>query len=271
MPLSAAQTAPSCTAAGGAPVRPGTARTFWNAPDHIVPGKNKNIIFTFIFGDYDSLKDPLVVTPGWDYYCISDRGIGSDIWKPVNVANKLRHIACPKRKASLLKIEHFKYIPPEYDICITLDGSMVLNTDLNDFIEENRESDPDLMIARHPDRTCIYDEAAVVLQAQLDTKENVVTHMQRYALQGFPRNQGLYGTRMMVKNNRSAGLRRMCEIWGREYRRGSRRDQLSMNYAIWKAKKEGIELTVKEFDFRELYFKSGKFMITRHKKILRWR
>ncbi|MBD3347040.1 MAG: DUF616 domain-containing protein [Chitinivibrionales bacterium] len=253
------------------PAPTGESRICHDAPDHIVPGKNRNIIFTFIFGNYDTLKDPQVVTPGWDYYCLSDTGICTDIWKPVNIAKRLGHISCPKRKASLLKIEHHKYIPPQYDICITLDGSMLLNADLNEFIDKNRKDGFDLMIARHPDRTCIYDEAAVVLQAQLDSKQNVVSHMQRYALEGFPRHQGLYGTRMMVKNNKSEKLKRVCDIWAREYRRGSRRDQLSMNYAIWKASREGIKLKIKEFDFRDLYFKSGNFIITRHRKIMRWR
>jgi len=242
-----------------------------HAPEDVVFSRNKKIIFTFIFEGYDVLKEPAVVTPGWDYFCMSDTGIYSNIWQPINLAKKLSHINCPKRKASLLKIEHYKYIPYDYDVCITLDGSMLLNTDLNLFLDEYWEDDTDLMIARHPKRKCIYDESVRVLELELDTKMNVLSHMRRYSQEGFPRNQGLYGTRMMVKNNKSEKLRRVCEIWGREYSEGSRRDQLSLNYAIWKAKQEGIELKIKEFDFNDIYHKSRKFIITQHRKRLRWR
>jgi len=230
--------------------------------------KNKNVIFTFIFNGYDSFKNPIAVSSGWDYLCMSDCNLGSKIWKPVDITEKLKHIKCPKRKASFLKIAHYEFISSEYDICMTLDGSMLLNTDLNEFMKENWGEGTDLLIARHPKRNCIYDEAIAVLKYQLDTVKNVIPHMERYMREGFPRHQGLYGTRMMIKNNKSKNLRRVCEIWAKEYLNGSRRDQLSLNYAIWKAKKEGVEIKIKELDFNQLYCQSGKFIITRHKKTM---
>jgi len=32
----------------------------------------KKVVFTFIINGYDTLKDPTIVTPGWDYLCYSD-------------------------------------------------------------------------------------------------------------------------------------------------------------------------------------------------------
>ncbi len=162
-----------------------------------------NLVFTFIFNGYDTLKDPTVITPGWDYIFLSDKKVGSDIWIPVDVSEKVKHISDPKRKASLMKIEHYRYVPTHYDLCMALDGSMLLNTDLNKFIDQYWKEGTDLLIAKHPYRKCIYEEAVVVIKAKYDSEDTVFNHMKRYRQEGYPRYHGLYGTRMMIKNNRS--------------------------------------------------------------------
>jgi hypothetical protein len=230
-----------------------------------------NLIFTFIVDDHDLLRDPGVQTPGWDYWCLSDTGLGSDVWKPIDISDRQPDLNCPKRKASLLKIEHYRFVPQSYDICITLDGSLTLNVDLNDFLEEHGwTEDTDLLISRQRTRSCIYAEAMAVMMHNLENPDRVIQQIQRYSKEGYPKNAGLYSTRVMVKNQRSERLRRVCEIWAEEYRRGSRRDQLSMNYAIWKAKKEGIDLNMIELDFDQTFYKSGHFRIHEHRRLLPW-
>ena len=39
------------------------------------------IVYTVITNDYDTLRDPRVVTPGWRYVCFSDQPIESDVWE----------------------------------------------------------------------------------------------------------------------------------------------------------------------------------------------
>ena len=41
----------------------------------------KKVVFTFIINGYDTLKDPTIVTPGWDYLCFSDEGLSSEVPK----------------------------------------------------------------------------------------------------------------------------------------------------------------------------------------------
>jgi hypothetical protein len=40
-------------------------------PERIDDAKRK-AVYTFIFGDYDDLKSPTIMTPGWDYICFTD-------------------------------------------------------------------------------------------------------------------------------------------------------------------------------------------------------
>ena len=39
------------------------------------------VIYTAIFGDYDTLKEPLVITPGWKYICYTDQDFESKVWE----------------------------------------------------------------------------------------------------------------------------------------------------------------------------------------------
>ena len=41
----------------------------------------KNVCYTVITNNYDTLKDPLVVSKDWRYVCFSDRGFKSKVWE----------------------------------------------------------------------------------------------------------------------------------------------------------------------------------------------
>ncbi len=221
-------------------------------------------IYTYIIGNYDSLKEPDVRSRNWRYICYSDTAQDSNTWDVRQLdANWTRKLSS-KQIASLLKIEHYKFAPTESDLVITIDGSMQIYADLDEVVDALWEDGLDMVIASHPKRDCVYREAVTVLEKGFDSPTSVCPQMWRYFLRGYPAANGMYGTRMMIKNNRSENLRRMCEIWSQEYRRGSCRDQLSLNYAIWKARCEGIAINIKEVDFNWLYKESGMFGIRRH-------
>ncbi|MGI9067922.1 MAG: glycosyltransferase domain-containing protein [Pyrinomonadaceae bacterium] len=93
----------------------------------------------------------------------------------------------------------------------------------------------DMMICRHEERDCIYDEAEVCQALRLDDSARINAHMQRYRAMGYPAHNGLYTNVIIARWHDRANVRAMCELWWEEYRRGSSRDQLSLNYAIWKS------------------------------------
>ena len=221
-------------------------------------------IYTYIIGNYDSLKEPDVRSRNWRYICYSDTAQDSNTWDVRQLDTNWTRKLSSKQIASLLKIEHYKFAPTESDLVITIDGSMQIYADLDEVVDALWEDGLDMVIASHPKRDCVYREAVAVLEKGFDRPTSVCPQMWRYFLRGYPAANGMYGTRMMIKNNRSENLRRMCEIWSQEYRRGSCRDQLSLNYAIWKARCEGMAINIKEVDFNWLYKESGMFGIRRH-------
>lgn len=230
----------------------------------------KKAIVTYNFANYDSLKEPAVITDGWDYLVVSDGQVQSDAWRSVRVP-ALQSVICPKRRSSILKIASHRYVPDEYDLVVTLDASMRINCDLDEFVGEFHSPDSDLTLARHPKRQCLYDEADAVIKLQYDDPDLVGRQISRYRSDGFPERRGLYGTRMMVKNHRSSALRELCDVWAEEYMTGSRRDQLSLTYSIWKLGQAGLkEARITAFDFNEVYRRRHLFEITTHLGSRRW-
>lgn len=225
----------------------------------------RKAVLTYIIAGYDELKEPDIVTPGWDYYCVSDAPIASQTWRPLPLLPSCPDTACPKRYASFVKIMHHLYLPAGYDVCMTIDGSMRIRCDLDSFLGEVWSGDTDMAIARHPLRNCLYDEAGEVAKLQFDDPALVDSQTARYRREGFPRNYGLYGARLIVKNNRSVSLQNASAIWARELLRGSRRDQLSLTYALWRYRAEtGGRIKINSFDFEDVYRVRQLFEITPH-------
>jgi hypothetical protein len=56
-------------------------------------------------------------------------------------------------------------------------------------------------------------------------------------------------------------VRAMCELWWQEYVHGSRRDQLSLSYAIWKSSR----IKISKLDYREQFFEKRNFTSYPHK------
>jgi hypothetical protein len=49
--------------------------------------KKKKVIYTCIFGNYDLLRDPLIVNEKWDYICFTDQDIKSNVWIIEKITN----------------------------------------------------------------------------------------------------------------------------------------------------------------------------------------
>lgn len=211
-----------------------------------IPLNNSNIIYTCIIGKYDSLKTPTITTSGWDYVCYTDNTkLSSDFWNIKPIPSQYKEITDPKRISSLLKIEHYNAVEEDYDTVIYVDGCIKVSVDLNKFLEFHNFADYDLGIPDHLSRNCLYEEAKICKGQGLDNDLLIDQQVRRYLDAGYPTNNGLWASTGMIKNNKSGALKRACEIWAEEYKIGCKRDQVSLNYAFWKASNLGHTLRVK--------------------------
>jgi hypothetical protein len=230
---------------------------------------NKNVIYTFIIGDYDDLKDPIIISEGWDYICFTDnKKLTSNTWKLIYLDDKFfrNYPNCPKKRAMLIMIKYYKFIPKYYDIVISIGAQIILNINLNLLISKYFDiNSHDLSLCLHPDRDCIYDEAEACKTFKKDRPDIIDKHIAQYLKEGYPAHNGLFMTGIIIRKNNSKSLKKMCDIWANELINGSRRDQLSLNYAIWKAK---FHLSINGINPKEIIGSTpDKFLIIKsHKK-----
>jgi hypothetical protein len=213
----------------------------------------KKVIYTCIFNDYDTLMEPGIITKGWRYILITDRQYESNIWESVIIDTKNQDIKRLTRRIFALPWEYFNA-----DISMLISGRVMINVNLDLFIKKYVKPHYDLIIAKHPHRNCIYDEAQVIINRKIDNINLVQTQMSRYKNNGYPRKNGLVAAGMMIRIH-NASVKTFCELWWNETSKGSYRDQLSFNYVLWLYKK----LRIAYFPFK---YRNKMFIIKKHKR-----
>lgn len=175
-----------------------------------------------IFGDYDTLKEPTVISKGWKYICISDRHHKSDVWKTKIYKNdKLTN----KQKSGYVLTQIHKLV--DYDVCVIVGGQIQINTDLNDYLY--KES---FVTLNHPSRDCIYKEAQACILLDKDNPKMIAKQMYRYLEHGLPLGQGMIQTGVTIRR-KDKDLIEFMDRWWYEISTFSHRDQLSFNYINW--------------------------------------
>lgn len=226
-----------------------------------------NVAYTFLFGDYDYLKSPNIITPGWDYVCFTDNPfLRSDVW---DVRLSPRYESDSQLETKKFAMKHmimFHRFLDGYDLSLSLGAQMTINCDLNDFIAGYFPAEDDLLICRHDERNCIYDEAEKCKWWALDEPGRIDLHIARYREMGYPANNGLYATGIIARRHDRMNVRQMCELWWDEYRCGSRRDQLSLNFSIWKSE----PIRIAALDYTEQFVSKRNFIVAQHKRRVRF-
>ena len=188
------------------------------------------IVYTADIGSYDSVApcdssaalhllftDGTGAPPGWQHMPIHDPG---------DVDGRIR-------LARDLKIRPHRWLPA-HDASIWIDGNMRLETSPQVLLRclDVRE----IATFRYPStfgpRDCLYDEAAACIRRNKDAAPVIEAQVQRYRDAGYPAKNGLVETSVLVRLN-SPMVAEFGEAWWSEVERGSRRDQISFNYAAW--------------------------------------
>lgn len=211
------------------------------------------LCYTAIFGDYDRLKEPQVITPGWEYVCFTDQKIISKNWK-IYHASDLSNASLTARRSKIMCPQLWV---PEISESIWFDASFTIRGDLNKLIRP--AVDFDGMVLRHPHRSSLLQESMAVTQLGKDTDQTVKAQMQKYKDEGFEQTTPLVATGILYRKNNER-TRLFSEAWWEEVKNHSHRDQLSFNYAL---QKTGARFLVSSMN---IYDKSNHFFfLNKHK------
>jgi hypothetical protein len=192
--------------------------------------KSKIVVYTCIFGGYDKLREVASVETGVSYICFTDQPIKSETWD----IKKIPEILSSLEKTKVFRC--MKIMPhlflDKYEISIWVDGNIEVLGNIHQFVKSNLKNY--FTVSKHPDRICIYAEADAILRLNKDSKENIDKQVQKYKSDGYPENNGLVMTGIIIRKHNHKKCIEFSNAWWAEVREHSVRDQMSFNYAAWK-------------------------------------
>jgi hypothetical protein len=196
------------------------------------------VVYTSIFGDYDSLHDPRVPSPQVRFICFTDSSeVRSKAWEVVRVAPDRNSTDMNRR----VKINPHLYLPP-HDYSLYIDGNVRILGPLEGLFEKYSRI-TEIAAPRHPARDCLYDEAEVCMRNGRGDPAKILGIVSSYRLAGFPIGAGLFEFHMLFRRTFAPSVVRLMETWWSEYERGAGRDQITFPYAAWRC---GTEITALE-------------------------
>lgn len=213
----------------------------------------KIIVYTALAGPKSTVQPSTWVRSGRDnqpiqYLCFTDQPAAA-VPAPWQVQPLEKFHTDPARNAKRYKVLPHELLP-NHDVNIWVDANFRITRGYDDLVQllggqaQTQELknpapeflssgfDPDMVLFRHFERSCLYDEAEVCKAMGLDSREIIEAQMKRYRKMGFPTQYGLGECGCLVRRN-TCDMAELMETWWREICGGSRRDQLSFMYSVW--------------------------------------
>ncbi|EMR02348.1 glycosyltransferase domain-containing protein [Cesiribacter andamanensis] len=198
----------------------------------------KIAIYTSIMGGYEGLL-PQRKIKGADFICFSDTPLKARPWKTLVVTPPPLD---PTRQNRYYKLLPHLYLPG-YEASIYIDGNVVVEGNVVEWAWELLEKKAmwafDHKQSSLTGRDCLYEEHQVLLtfmhNGSLKDDPSVMNRqIARYRAEGYPAHNGLNVNTVLIRKHHDSHVIKTMELWWEEVRTGSKRDQLSFNYAAWK-------------------------------------
>lgn len=187
--------------------------------------------YTAIIGRYDKLKTPSVISDGQRYLCFTDTpDIVKTPWQAAPLPDDI-DLSDPGRAVRRLKLLAHRTVP-DAEITMWVDGTYTIAVDVVGFTKWALWQH-DIAAYQHFARDCVYDEADEISMLGADDPQTVRRHISRLLVAGYPAHQGLHDCSILLRrhNERTA---KFNEMWLEMVQAGSRRDQLSFDFALWR-------------------------------------
>ena len=196
--------------------------------------RNHIAVVSCIVGAYDLLILPCHLLPDADYICFSDRPRHN--WGVFEIRPMDFLHADATRSARFVKTHLHRYLR-EYETIIWLDANVIVLGDLRNYVDRFLMSGKAFGALPHPFRRTVYEEAEACKAELRDDAQIIDLQVTRYLCERFE-TDNLIETGFFICKPKDDRFRRFCDSWWREIDRYSRRDQLSINYAL---QYEGLE------------------------------
>lgn len=209
-------------------------------------------VYTAIYGGYDSIKPPPAQSVSTDFVCYTDRipQVPRGLWRMV----RDRRLA---RLHPRLRAKWFKTHPHElfaqgrptfrnnlrlalarpltrYHAVIWIDASIAIKSThfARDMLANLGAHG--MAMFRHPDRDCVFDEAAESIKWAKYAGLPIMAQVEAYRAEGYPAHRGLMAGGVLVYRTNWPSLARVCEAWWEENLHWTCQDQLSLPVVQWR-------------------------------------
>jgi hypothetical protein len=194
----------------------------------------KPVLYTCIVGGRDPIPALPVVSPGLDHVLYVDDLGGADPgpWEVRPLA--WRHPTDPVRTARWHKHNPLECFP-HHPSSIWMDATHWPTIDISWFPDWFLREAP-VACFPHFVRSSTIAEAREIVRVGIDNEAIVLAQMGRYREDGFIGTEAdsrLFDTCITVRRH-GPRVRSLSDLWWREISRGSRRDQLSFTYCLWR-------------------------------------
>lgn len=188
----------------------------------------KIVVFSSCTNSYDEIRCPKYLDPKFEYVLFTDSAeYESGVW---NVRRAPYWSSDPTRISRYVKT-HPHYLFCDYDIAIWVDTNICIAGDFSDEITRFLQSGKPIGAFYHPLRKSVFDEAAKCIELGKDDIEEISQQINRYKALSYDNND-LIESNFMMFNLKHPKLSDIMNTWWAEIDKFSRRDQLSLNFAI---------------------------------------
>ena len=193
---------------------------------------NRMVIYTAIIGDYDCIKMPETLNPNFDYIVFTDSPASeTGVWS----IRPIPYFHADTTRAARFVKTHPHVLLGDYDIAVWVDSNIMLLNDIEHFVDGLLSTGKAVGAIPHPQRASIYEEIVACSQRKKDNIEVMQEQIDKYKGESFEHTD-LIESNFMVFDLRHKNIRLFLEYWWSEIDRHSKRDQLSLNYSLHKAR-----------------------------------
>jgi hypothetical protein len=226
---------------------------------------NKTLIYTVITGNYDTIKQPLVVEAGVEYVLFTNNPEIKDsgVWRVVQIPTEQWQGRTERENNILLsrkvKILPHKYLPEECELSIYIDADMVIKRPLTELLSKLQ---PETLFAacRHSYCKNVQEEIEDLLSKNMVQLEQVQHQWNKYTEWGFRDDLGISENGLLIRRYNDRRVQKLMELWWSEYQQGCLRDQVSLMPCLYRTD------FMPYFQFIEMDIRNNNFMeVMRHK------
>lgn len=192
--------------------------------------KNKLVVYTALFGNYDDLIEPKDKYEECDFICFTDqKHLTSDIWE-------IRLIEECDLPSNMMN-RKYKILPHlflnEYEWSLYVDANIaIVGNPLE--LANKYLSKYDMAVPKHFARDCVYEEAKECVILGKTKYDETQKQMNKYKNESFPKNFGLGENNILFRKHNSDNIIKLMNDWWNELNTQTKRDQLSLAYVLWK-------------------------------------